>query len=766
KRIVIFVTILLVISLGLNLRIPFSYAQENEQIFHSNFVFHEYSEIFDVRENISSLNIEFPEMNWNITDININFTNIRLGSEVKDIETMEFDTGLVDNLIYRQNPTNKKRLGLAVQLEIQEPTTLYGVFIRGRKSNTSDIIHFQIRGYDEIDNKPNSTIYRSVNLNMSYSLDQHWYYQNFSLSANQSNPIELQTGNYSLVMIGNESLSNVAQYYWSVNDVNPAVPNLHTSEFIDSWNSGITNTSFLHRLHRKTEKIYNPQDINITAEIGGKEYEIFNGASLGSGLLEINDLSYFLNDTILHVPIKGNNSVQFIFNCSYLVKLTSSSFSEGDIKVKKNSNIKWTILPQISRISNKYSFEFNFPKEWFNIVVYRKIGGPWENVTSFVDINNDEKTITIPNSVILNGSNWKIEADSQNAEFNINFPIKEWERGQSLQFSITDPIINGEFIFFLINPAGFGFEEPIDTKEGSSGEIVFNYSIPSNAIEGTYSVFIYWNNQTHAGVQSEEFTILIPTIPFSIDPWIIVLVIFIVSAIFSFSLLSYRGIKKLRGNKIEKAQKVYNQCIDILNLDYLMVTDKKSGLNVYTQSLTGNKIDATLISGFLQAIHSFGIELMKVEDRSQTIKLEYQNSIIIMSEFVNLRLILIMKESPSRFFLYAIDDLAYDIFKNYGDQIQAFNGDVHDFDGISELIKHHLNISFVSPLRVLKTETLAKVRLNQSERSYVNKAVYFMKVNNLNHFFIRDIISIKECNPKDVEIILNLLSKKIFHPSN
>ena len=55
-----------------------------------------------------------------------------------------------------------------------------------------------------------------------------------------------------------------------------------------------------------------------------------------------------------------------------------------------------------------------------------------------------------------------------------------------------------------------------------------------------------------------------------------------------------------------------------------MVTDKRSGLNVYTQNFIEKEIDAALISGFLQAIHSFGIELIKVEDQSQIIKLEYK----------------------------------------------------------------------------------------------------------------------------------------------
>ena len=568
-------------------------------------------------------------------------------------------------------------------------------------------------------------------------------------------------------MIANESLSNIAQFYWSVNDINPTVPYLHTSEFITSWSSGIINSSFLFKLHQKTEKIYYPESINVSAELGGIKYGISNGAISGLGIVQINGLSHFLNNTTdLNIPIRGNISVNLIFSCNYSVKLRSSTITEGTIRVKKNSNNFWTISPEISRISNKHSYKIKYPEGWYNMDVYRKAGGPWENVTSMTIVNSSEKTITIPNEVILNDSFWKIEVYTPKTEFNINLLIEDWERGQSLQFSITPPTISGELRFFLINPAGFGYEEPIDTKEVYSEEVLFNYSIPINAIEGTYSVIITWNNKTDAGIQSEEFSVIIPIHPFTIDPWIIALVIFIVSAVFTLSLLSYRTIKKLRIRNLEETQKIYNQCMDILNLDYIMVSDKKSGLNIYTQVLSGEEIDATLISGFLQAVHSFGIELMKVEDNSQTIKLEYHGSIIIMSEFVNLRLIFIMKKSPSRFFLYAIDELAYDVYKNYGDLIQTYNGDVKNFAGISELIKHHFNITFVSPLKVLPTETIGKVRLNQNERSYINKAASFMKLNNVNHFFIRDVISIKECNPKDVEIIFNLLSKKIFQPSN
>ena len=164
--------------------------------------------------------------------------------------------------------------------------------------------------------------------------------------------------------------------------------------------------------------------------------------------------------------------------------------------------------------------------------------------------------------------------------------------------------------------------------------------------------------------------------------------------------------------------------MDALNIDYFIVSEKKSGLCLYDQIISGTEMDSTIISGFLQAIHTFGIELMKVEDRSQTIKLEYQNSIILMSEFVNLRLILMMKESPSRFFLYSVEELAYDIYKNYGDIIDNFNGDIKPFKRIEDLLQRHINISFIYPLKLSKIDELSKIRIAQHEREFVDKLEY------------------------------------------
>ena len=76
----------------------------------------------------------------------------------------------------------------------------------------NEIIKFQIQGYDEGNNSPNNTIYRSIDLNISTNLG--WYYQDFS-----SDPITLPVGNYSLVMNGtNLPINAYAKYFWTIDD--------------------------------------------------------------------------------------------------------------------------------------------------------------------------------------------------------------------------------------------------------------------------------------------------------------------------------------------------------------------------------------------------------------------------------------------------------------------------------------------------------------------------------------------------------------------
>ena len=748
KIIAIFIFVFLGISLIQFL--PFSYAQTNGETisFSSNLEFNEYSEIEGIKTNISELNIQLPGENWTISNIQVNFSDISLGSEIKTIEDSE--TGF--DFVINKNPSFRT-FALASQLEILEPTEIFGVFIKGYKTQqANETIKFQVQGYDEGNQNPNNTIYRSIDLNISTDSNL-WYYQDFSLD-----PLTLKVGNYSLVMNGtNLPVITEAKYIWQNDFLDPQTSFLHTSSYITSWSTGIVNTSFLYKLNQRVTRSYFPSDLNMTAEINGDNYEIVNGSTIGSGSLEINDLDHFSEESILNIPIKINRSVTLDFNYNYSIKLRNL-FTTNSSATIEESHIQWSTSPIFNKVSQNYHVQFDIPKSWYNFTINRKLSSSWENVTLFVDMINN--SISIPNGTIEEGAEWKIEAYSPNVNFNIEMTNKEWKRGDELEFSVNTPSTQGNLTFYIIKPSGKA--EFIEIEESALGLHFFSYEIPANWTEGEYFAQVYWNNQTDIGMKNQEFQIKIPPVPFTLEPWMITVLIISIIGFSIAGIMSYRTVKSFRNKQIERKQKLYNSCIDIMNLDYLMVTDKRSGLNVYTQNFIEKEIDAALISGFLQAIHSFGIELIKVEDQSQIIKLEYKDSIVLMSEFINVRLILIMKERPSRFFLYSIEELTYDIYKDFGTMIGSFNGDVKKFQSIETLLKKHLKVAFIYPLKITPIEKLDKMRITQNERVFINKAVSWMKANNQDHFLIKTLLSGKECSPKDVETILKLIEKKIF----
>jgi len=208
-------------------------------------------------------------------------------------------------------------------------------------------------------------------------------------------------------------------------------------------------------------------------------------------------------------------------------------------------------------------------------------------------------------------------------------------------------------------------------------------------------------------------------------------------------------------------QKLRNKVIDTLNLNYIMISENASGLNVFEQFFGGKEIDPTLISGFLSAIRSFGIELTGTFQQSQTIKLEFQNSKILMNEFRHFRLILLMSENPSDDFIESLDTLAQDIEKTYGESIRDFDGRLDKFTGVGNLIERHLNVSFLFPLKVISSKA---TKLTPAERSVFNKAKEIMKQNNLSYIFTSFLMDDQTYEPKRIKAIFGLIEKGIFQP--
>ena len=730
-----------------------------------NFSMLEFSEVIDTKENVSLVNVNLGSSKWNLTNIKANFTDIKFAREILDVETEETGTREFVQITPPSSPYAR-----SIQLNITESTLIYGANIYGKAyaPDAGDFLYIQLRGYDSLLNAPNNTIYRSKRIT-DMTADEKWYNYTFD------SPVELSRGNYSLVLNLTNSALGKIKYYWYYNEDTPSNPNLYTSVSDGTtWEQGIQGSPFLFKLDQKISEVANPEDINMTALINGTFYPILNDADPQTGNITLQNLDFFINSDHLIIPIKNNKSSALTFNVSYSINLKNEFITGGSLKISNKTDNIWTLEHVINKYSNNYSMRFYFPESWYthNITVNDV------NVTDQVIINNIDNYIYVDNDTLVNNTNLKIVSKSLKTGFILDVPGTNFNVGQTLIFDITAPVKLGNYTFILEH--SLGSMEYNETREiASPVTFSFQYSIPLNAYTGTWITYVFWNNETNAGVQTQAFQITGASgsgttvlggdnddgsdSTTATDYFIMLVVIIVIGIVGASSFASYTAYKRVMKTRERQRETLHDKFTDILSLNHVIVIDKKSGLNVFEQFFGGKSMDATLISGFLDAIRSFGLELTGSYRQTQTIALEYQNSKVLMSEYKNFRLILIMAERPSQEFLNSIDSLSYDIDVNFGEQLKNFGGNIKAFEDIKDLISNHLNTAFISPLKVLIPPD---VKLKPAEKSMTNKAKQLMKQNNLTYFYTTFLMSDQAFNPRDTEIIFNLIDKKIFQPTD
>jgi len=739
---VISFSIIVIFVLGIVQYINFSYVQENGKSLSisSKFQMIEFSDDFGVKENLTSLNIDLLSPNWTITEIGINFTSIKMGSEIVIIE----DGG--DSF----KTVNNEKQCRAVQINITQPTIILAVEIYGYVNNPQDeqmLVH--INGYDSGTDKPNSTIYGSpAPLNMSTV--PNWYKQTFS------SPISLTIGYYYLVVNGTDiGDDKTPKYYWYNNDINPLYPNLYIWDWDGSWGGGSIDKCLRYKIDRRVERGYSPEEINMTAEINGNSYNVTDGAEIGTGILSISNFDFSPPGVNFNILIKHNLSIELLLSFSYHLSLKHLFTSQGSALIREYLDNKWIINPNFMRKYSNYYIKFYYPKSWHNFTILKN----GFDITSDVINNTIDNYILFPNSTITDGATWLIYANSPNIDFSLNAPITQYEPNELLYFYIEPPIMSGNLSVYLIDNTGLEVgKEFLEISETTSSNLIYTNHLSSNPNEGLYRAYVFWYNNTDAGVKTQEFSV---DVPFILPPELIFNIILIGTIILIVSISGYISVKRLRRIRNGHRQKIFNKYMDILNLKYFIVSEKNSGLNVYEQLFTGKNLESSLISGFLQAIRAFGIEITDADEESRSIKLDYQNSKILMSDYKNSRLIFLMEENPSRDFLDSITALSHDIEENYGKLLENFNGDIAPLQGIKGLLEQHLHTSLIYPLKVISQNKGIK----SYEKTMISRALEIMKEKNTDYFFVSFLLGKKKgFQVRDAETIFNLIHKNIFKP--
>ena len=686
--------------------------------------------------NTSELEISLPSSSWNLTYFEANFTDIFLNQELISIEDHPTDFYTLQ----------KFQPLLAVQINITEPTIIYSVDIYADVIEPSiNPLYIQINGFDIPTQKPNNTIiYDPVQLNISS--DTGWHRQTFS------NPSTLTPGYYTLVIDGS-GIGNAPQplYRWFTNKENSTYPDLMiwTNNGL-SWSTGVKNQTFLHKFIQKTTEVINPEDLDMQLELNGDSYAISNGLSPGTGNITIKDINFSSLNTMLNIPITTNKTIELVFDCSYYIKLINQFTTFGSVIIDFDNENSWNATFIVDKLLLNNSITFYCPSNWHNISVFQNN----VNISALVDFNDLENSITLTDEILIDNAEVVITANSLNYGFNLDIRSTDFNLDQELMFSVYNPE-PGNYTLVLYNSLGYSLADSIQTIYYPVDVNLFSYHIPANAKEGEYHAYVYFFDGFNAGIKVASFNIHIPLIvTFFI---ILISIVAGISAIAS----SYVVIKKYKKKREASKNAIHDKFNDILNLNHVMISERKSSLNVYEQTFVAKKIDTSLVSGFLSAIRSFGIELTDAEDTTQTIKLEYKDSKILMSEFKDFRIVLIMNDIPSPSFLESLKKLSHDIEAKYGKLLESFRGNIQPFGGIEELLKIDLSTSFLYPLNIAKT---IKLKVNQLEKNMIMRARNQMKKRNSNYFYISYLIEDKSWDPKDIEVLFSILEKKIFQP--
>ncbi|MCK4889458.1 MAG: hypothetical protein KAS97_05955, partial [Candidatus Aminicenantes bacterium] len=135
-----------------------------------------------------------------------------------------------------------------------------------------------------------------------------------------------------------------------------------------------------------------------------------------------------------------------------------------------------------------------------------------------------------------------------------------------MKFFISEPILNGDYTFVLTDP----FDDAIFTDNITipSDSSSFTYILPQTTVDGEYKAYIYWFNGTDAGVTTQVFMI---TLPPTIDWFMVTSIIIIIGFTSAVSASSYVLIRKTKKKSVTRKEDIYDKCIDILNLDYVLI---------------------------------------------------------------------------------------------------------------------------------------------------------------------------------------------------
>ena len=238
--------------------------------------------------------------------------------------------------------------------------------------------------------------------------------------------------------------------------------------------------------------------------------------------------------------------------------------------------------------------------------------------------------------------------------------------------------------------------------------------------------------------------------------------------------LTYKyGYKRTKINRLKaKWQTTSQKFQNALNLNFLMIILRNSGIPVYNHSFKGEKVDYELVSGFLQAISMFKKELIKTGKKEVVKKPEwemsYQEFKIFGIDREVVQFIFILEEAPSDNLKHIFNKFIVAVEDKYQQLFTKFRGNTTDFEEINTIVKEYFETTLILPHYTITVSNDDLKQLSDLERQIYKLGLIFMKQQG--YFYIHNLLdSMAGMSKKEKDEILHetytLIQKNYFTSS-
>ncbi len=234
------------------------------------------------------------------------------------------------------------------------------------------------------------------------------------------------------------------------------------------------------------------------------------------------------------------------------------------------------------------------------------------------------------------------------------------------------------------------------------------------------------------------------------------------------SVFSYHRFVRVprRRRRLEELNRIAETFDNFENMQHVIVLEKSSGLSIYDQSFTGTDLDSSLVSGFLQAISSFGAEFTREVD-GKLRELTYEGFRMLVDEGEYVKSALILSKKPTSSLRDRLSYFTGAFEQKYEKHLRNWTAKLDHFENANLLVEDIFELSLISPHKI-SAKKAKNVKLSDLERSMVRFSEEFSKQTEI--FFLSALLSMattmrNESKLEILDAIYKLVKKGILYPA-